>query len=105
MTDAVIADGGGLARLHRLKEMIAEGTAALLVMGRVHPALARCRPTKASGSKLGDLPTIRRIDLGGCRWNDQNSDGKDNDAQHECNSERSSPRSRLPSTLGWCHRR
>src|SRR5262245_45000809 len=99
MIDAVIADGGGLARLHRLIEMIAEGTAALLVMGRVHAALARFRPTKASGSKLGDLPTIRRIDLGDCRRNDQNSDGKENDAQHECNSERSSPQS-----IG-CHRR
>jgi hypothetical protein len=91
--DAILADGGSLARLHRLKKLIAVGTAALLVMSRVDAALAHGRPADASGSDLEDL-TARRVDLGGCCWNNQQSDGKHNDAQHECNPKRSSPWSR-----------
>src|SRR5262245_928806 len=50
--DAVLADGGGLARRHRIVEMIAVGTAFLLVLGSVAAALARRRPTNTRGGKI-----------------------------------------------------
>src|SRR5262249_742843 len=65
--DAVLADGGGLARRHRIVEMNAVGTASLLVLGRVHAALARRRPTDARGSKIRDLRATRCVGLGYCR--------------------------------------
>src|SRR5258708_26506492 len=46
--EATHADGGSLARLHRLKKLIAILTAALLVMSRVDFALTRDRRADAS---------------------------------------------------------
>src|SRR5262249_44109235 len=81
--DVVLADGGGLARRHRIVEMNAVGTASLLVLGRVHAALARCRPTDARGSKIRDLRATRCVGLGYCRQGEQKSDDKQRDTQNE----------------------
>src|SRR5260221_6061735 len=55
---AVLAQGGGLARLRRLVEMAAVGPADLARVGGVEPALAHPRPAHARGSKLGALTAV-----------------------------------------------
>jgi hypothetical protein len=79
--DAILADGGSLARRDRLKKLIAEGTAALLIMSRIDNAPARDRPAAPRGRDFEDL-TARRVDLGCCCWNGQQSGDEHDAAQH-----------------------
>src|ERR1700730_11412419 len=81
--DAVSAEGGSLARGHRLEEIRAIGATTLLAVIRVGTAFARCRPAKASRGEIGELTATRHLAPGGYRWIDQKSDGKNDDAQHE----------------------
>jgi hypothetical protein len=89
--DAVSAEGGSLARGHRLEEIRAIGAAALLAVTRVDTALADCCPAKASGGEIGELTATRHFGPGSYRWIDQKSDGKNDDAQHGRSSESLSP--------------
>src|SRR5262249_36517343 len=65
--DFVLADGGGMARRHRIVEMHAVGTAFLLDLGSVDTALARRCPAKTRGRKIRDLSAIQCVGLGCCR--------------------------------------
>jgi hypothetical protein len=76
---AVLAQGRGLANLHRLIEILAVGAANLLGFGGADAALPQRRPARLRRRQLGRLAAIRRI--GGARRNDQHSDGEAEDAQ------------------------
>jgi hypothetical protein len=80
--DAVSAEGGSLARGHRLEEIRAIGTATLLAVTRVDTAFAHCRPAKASRGEIGELTATRHFGPGSYRRIDQKSDSKNDDAQH-----------------------
>src|SRR5262245_35769034 len=84
MVEAVIADRGGLACLHRLEELIGVSTAALRRLRRVHAVAARDRHASTSGGCFEDL-IARRVNLGGHGWNgrgNKQSDGEHENAQH-----------------------
>ena len=59
MVEAIPADRGGLARLHRLEELMGVGTAAFLGLRRVDAIAAHIRHASTSGGGLEDL--IARI--------------------------------------------
>src|SRR5712691_11351349 len=80
--DAVSAEGGSLARGHRLEEIRAIGAAAPLAVTRVDTAHADCCPAKASGGEIGEFTATRHFGPGSYRWIDQKSEGKNDDAQH-----------------------
>src|SRR5439155_5973373 len=82
----VLAQGSGLARLHRLVEMVAVGAAALPGIGRVEAGLAHRCPAQARGSKLGALAAGWCVRRGPCRRKHQKNDGEAGAAQHECRS-------------------
>src|SRR5262245_57002527 len=79
MVEAIIADRGGLARLHRLEELIGVGTADLRGLRRVHAVAARDRHASTSGGCFEDL-IARRVDLGGHGWNSRGN--KQSDDEH-----------------------
>src|SRR5215813_2391381 len=88
MVDAILADRGGLARLHRLEELSGIGTADFRGLRRIRAVAARGRHASTSGGRLEDL-IARRVDLGGhgCtnRGNQQQSDGEHESAHHVWN--------------------
>ena len=87
MVEAILANRGGLARLHRLEELIGVGTADFHGLRRVHAVAARDRHASTSGGCLENL-IARRVDLGGHDWNshgNKQSDGKHENAQHVWN--------------------
>src|SRR5216684_4189556 len=99
MVEAILADRGGLARLHCLEELIGVGTAAFLGLHTVDAIAAHDHHAGTSGGCLEDL-LARRVDLGGHgwnnRWNKQQSDGKHENAQHE-----RGPRKIRPAVAAW----
>ena len=80
--DAISAEGGSLARGHRLEEFRVIGAAALLTVTRVDTALAHCCPAKANRGEIGELTATRHLSPGSYRWIDEKSDGK-NDCAHD----------------------